>query len=189
MRRIGLISLIIGLTSIAFPSFVGEFVIGSAAMMIAALSLLSMLVLVMGRRYMASIISLVFLSASVRIMYAPQLLLKYVGAALIISSVIQLLLTRRNVIFLSSGTSLVLGILAYMNSHASLVVTSVILGILFAGFGGVILFWDSFILSSPRQSIHIWNRSANPNAKRKIKIDEQGDDEIEEAKFTEIDDE
>lgn len=181
--------MIIGLLTIAFPAFVGEFVIGSAAMVIAGLALLSMVVLFTGRRYMASIISLVFLIASVRIMYSPQLLLKYVGAALIVSSVIQLLITRRNVIFLSSGTTLVLGILAYMNCHASLVVTSVILGILFAGFGGIILFWDSFILNSPRQSIQFRRRNGNPNAKRSIKIDGQGDDEIEEAEFTEIDDE
>ncbi|MDO4754337.1 MAG: hypothetical protein Q4A41_04970 [Bacillota bacterium] len=187
MRKIGLISLLIGLFIVAFPSFVGGFVIGSAAFIIALLSLFSLTVLILGGRYLASSLSLLFLIASVRIMYYPHLLLKYVGAALILSSLVQILIMHRKSVLVSSGFTLVLGILAYINSQASLAVTTVILGILFAGVGGLMMFWDSFVSKIPNNTIRFWNYKPtdSPSGKtvRNIKIDE----DIEEAKFTEID--
>lgn len=184
MRKLGIINLMIGLFIIAFPSLIGSFLIGSASMLIAFLSLFSMITFYMGRRYLGAILSLVFLVASVRMMYNPQLLLKYVGAALILSSLIQILVMRRNAILISSGITLVLGILAYVNSRASLVVTSVILGIMFVGLGGTMMIWDYLV---PGRSVYFRGGRTgtfNAHAERNVKIDE----EIEEAEFTEVDD-
>lgn len=188
MRKIGLINLLIGLVIIAFPSLIGKFVVGSAALIIASLSLFSMVVFWIGRKYLGAILSLVFFISAVRMMYHPQLLLQYVGSALVLSSLIQILMMRRKAILISSGITLVLGILAYENSQASLVVTTVIFGILFAGLGGTMMIWDYFV---PDGSVYFWTWTDGKTVrrvKRNVRISEAKKEEIEEAEFTEIED-
>lgn len=197
MRKLGVISLIIGLFIVAFPALVGRLVIGSAAYIIALLSLFAAIVMLAGRRYIASLLALLFLATSVRIMIFPSLLLKYAGFALILSSALQILMMRRKTVLLSSASTLLLGILAYMNSHASLMVTTVIMGILFAGIGFLLLFWDSFVSRTPNNQFifrrthraedsdddDFFVRQSRPI--RNIKIDEEVE-EIEEADFTDV---
>lgn len=171
--------LFLGFALLGFPDTVGRFAIRSFALVIAVPALIILVMAIRQKSYVPVVLSVIFLLTALRVVMDPTLLLSYVGACLIFSSAVHLLLVRKPQVWISSGVTAVLGVLALFNAQASLWITSVILGIIVVGVAVLLIFVRSALIRS-------WDFDLRSEHKVKTKI-QILEHEYEEANVKEVD--
>lgn len=170
--------MILGVVVILFPSFFGNVIISSLAFIVLIPAVLTFIVSIMAKFYRLSVISLVFLVFSIKIIQEPSELLMYVGWSLILSGIFNLLTSRNNKALIASCVAVVVGIFTSLNARVAMSTGAFIMGAILIIIGFYLYKWKS-IISHEESLIYNFTKQS-----KKINIQPL---EYEDATFEELD--
>ncbi len=180
MKNFGVLLIVMGTLLVVFPVQIGGLVVGSAAVLLSLFAASALILSLLLKNVFFSIISLVFLLASFKVMDAP---LFYIGLVMVVSTCISVFFKRDRRSLTSNLIIGGLGVFAMINAGAAFTMTGVILGIILIGLGFDVIYMLGFAPASAQNGVR---QRVKPVSRDNVNINSSPSD-YEEAEFTEID--